>query len=274
MLLRWMLGSLLLMCGLTYAPAAHASQICENVLVGETPPQIVGYSGANNNQPIYGPPQPIYQEQCFWKYGALALNPSTRTYTSAWNYDDIREAENYVKNQCGYACAWVSFGENFAWIAISEDDRFTGISVKSSADAEKQCALSGGVDCVTVLAGSSSADANYWYFGAVAYDALTGAGANSWGYARRNEARAEAIKSCASPGCWAYAFQTGYGGLALADDGTLFGGWSARSEESAGKAAVKNCEKQKGKKSCSMVKTGSALGPSTFQPKPPKKKKT
>jgi hypothetical protein len=125
-----------------------------------------------------------------------------------------------------------------------------------------------------VLAGSSTADANYWYFGAVAYDATTGVGANSWGYARRSEARQAALTSCASPGCWAYAFQTGYGGLALADDGTLFGGWSARSEESAGKDAVKSCEKAKGKKSCSMVKTGSALGPSTFKPKVDKKKKT
>lgn len=262
-----------LLCVLGYAPAAKASRICENVLVGETPPQIVGYSGPNNNQPIYGPPQPIYEEQCYWKYGAIALNPVTRAYSSAWNYDDPQQAQDYVKSQCGYNCAWVSFGENFAWIAISEDDRKTGVSVKSSEDAERDCTMAGGVNCATVLAGSSTADASYWYFGAVAHDPTTGAGATSWGYARRNDARQAAIESCASPGCWAYAFQTGYGGLALADDGTLFGGWSTRSEASAGKDAVKNCEKQKGKKSCSVVNTGSALAASTFKPKEEKKKK-
>jgi hypothetical protein len=70
-----------------------------------------------------------------------------------------------------------------------------------------------------------------------------------------------------------YTFQTGYGGIAMSDDGFLFGAWSARDEGSAGKVAVKDCEKLKGKKSCSVVATGAAVFPPTFKPKAVKAKK-
>lgn len=253
---------------------AHASRICNNVQIGETPPQVIGFENNNNSKPIYGPPQAIYEEQCVWKYGAVAVDPSTRTFSAAWNYDDIDAAKNYVIDQCGSHCAWTSFGEDFAYIAMSDDDRISGYSTSSSAEAERQCAMAGGVDCATVVAASSTANTLYWYFGAVAYDAATGESAASWGYARRSEAHKAALQSCAVAGCWAYAFQTGNGGMALADDGTIFGGWSARSEESAGKVALKDCEKAKGKKSCSVVYTGNALTAPKFKPKVPKKKKS
>ena len=54
-------------------------------------------------------------------------------------------------------------------------------------------------------------------------------------HARRSDAEKSALKNCAQPGCWAYTFQTGYGGIAMADDGSLYGAWSARGEESAGR---------------------------------------
>jgi Domain of unknown function (DUF4189) len=253
---------------------AQASRICNQVQVGETPPQVIGLENNNTSKPIYGPPQPIYEEQCVWKYGAVAVDPSTRTFSAAWNYDDIDAAKNYVIDQCGSHCAWTSFGEDFAYIAMSDDDRISGYSTTSSAEAERQCAMSGGVDCATVVAASSTANTLYWYFGAVAFDAATGATGASWSYARKGEAHKAALQSCAVAGCWAYAFQTGNGGMALADDGTLFGGWSARSEESAGKVALKDCEKAKGKKSCSIVYTGNALSAPKFKPKVPKKKKS
>jgi hypothetical protein len=255
-----------------FAPEAKASQICENVVVGQTPPQIIGYENNNNNKPIYGPPQPIYQEQCYWKYGAVAIDPATRAVTSAWNYDDLNVARDYVVGQCGKHCTWIAFGEDFAYIALSDDDRISATSAKSSADAEAQCTMAGGTDCSTVVAASSTANSSYWHFGSIAYDSVTGASGAAWNYLRRGEARAASLQSCANAGCWAFAFQTGYGGMALADDGNLFGAWSARSEEGAGKAALKDCEKAKGKKTCSIVYTGSARGAPEYKPKVKKKK--
>lgn len=254
--------------------AAHASRICNNVQVGENPPQVIGFENNDNSKPIYGPAQPIMEEQCAWKYGAVAVDPATRAISAAWNYDDIDAAKNYVINQCGSHCAWTSFGEDFAYVAMSDDDRISGYSTSSSADAEGQCAMAGGLDCATVVAASSTSNSLYWYFGAIAYDVATGESAASWGYVRKGEAHKAALQSCAVAGCWAFAFQTGHGGMALADDGTLYGGWSARSEESAGKVALKDCEKAKGKKSCSIVYTGNALAAPKFKPKVDKKKKT
>jgi hypothetical protein len=59
----------------------------------------------------------------------------------------------------------------------------------------------------------------------------------------------------------------------MSDDGFLFGSWSARDEDSAGKVAVKSCEKVKGKKSCSVVATGAAVFAPTFKAKSVKTKK-
>jgi Domain of unknown function (DUF4189) len=264
---------ILLAAFFAFSEEAKASQICDNMLVGETPPQIIGFENNNNNKPIYGPPQPIYEQQCAWKYGAVALDASKRTFSAAWNYDDINAAKNYVVEQCGSHCAWISFGEDFAFLALSEDDRHSGISTKNSTDAENQCRAAGGIECATVLAASSTGAAIYWSFGAIAYDPTTGASAAAWGYTRKSEAQKDAVKSCASAGCWAYAFQTGYGGIAMADDGSLYGAWSARNEQAAGKVAVKNCEKEKGKKGCSVVYTGSAREAPTFKAKVDKKKK-
>jgi hypothetical protein len=247
------------------APDARASQVCENVFVGQSPAPVIG-SDANNN-PIYGAPQPIYESHCTWKYGAVAVDPVTRRINAAWNYDDIEAAKTSAVNQCGADCLWVTFGEDFAYIAISDDNKFSGISLVSSQDAEAKCAIAGGLDCSNIVAASSTSDFNQWRFGALAYDATTGESAASWANDRKSEAKAAALKSCGKPGCWVYTFQTGYGGIAMSDDGFLFGAWSARDEGSAGKVALKDCEKLKGKKSCSVVATGAAVFPPTFKPK-------
>jgi hypothetical protein len=253
------------------APDAHASQICEDIVVGQSPAQIIG-SDANNN-PIYGSPQPIYESHCTWKYGAVAVDPVKRSIYAGYNYDDIEAAKMSVVSQCGVDCVWVNFGEDFAYIALSDDNRFSGFSVVSSQDAEVKCAIAGGLDCSNIVAASSTSDFNQWRFGALAYDATTGASAASWAHDRKSDAKAYALKSCGKPGCWVYTFQTGYGGIAMSDDGFLFGAWSARDEASAGKVAVKDCEKLKGKKSCSVVATGAAVFPPTFKPKAVKAKK-
>jgi Domain of unknown function (DUF4189) len=139
--------------------------------------------------------------------------------------------------------------------------------------ATVKCAIAGGLDCSNIVVASSTSDFNQWRFGALAYDVTTGASSASWAHNRKSEAKADAFKSCGKAGCWVYTFQTGYGGIAMSDDGFLYGAWAARDEKSAGKIAVKNCEKEKGKKSCSVVATGAAVFPPTFKPKPAKAKK-
>jgi hypothetical protein len=253
------------------ATDAHASQICEDIVVGQSAAPIIG-SGSNNN-PIYGSPQPIYERHCTWKFGAISVDPVTRRIFAGWNYDNIETAKASVVNQCGADCLWATFGEDFAYIAISDDNKFSGISMVSSQDAEMKCAIAGGLDCSNIVAASSTSDFNQWRFGALAYDATTGESAASWAHDRKSEAKADALKSCGKPGCWVYTFQTGYGGIAMSDDGFLFGAWSARDEGSAGKVALKDCEKIKGKKSCSVVATGAAVFPPTFKPKHVKPKK-
>jgi Domain of unknown function (DUF4189) len=253
------------------APEARASNVCENVLVGQSPAPIIG-SDSNNN-PVYGSPQPIYERNCKWKYGAVAVDPVKRAIYAGWNYDAIDAAQASVVKQCGAHCLWISFGEDFAYIAVSDDDKFSGISTVSSQDAEVKCAIAGGLDCSNIVVASSTSDFNQWRFGALAFDVETRASAASWANNRKSEAKADALKSCGKAGCWVYTYQTGYGGIALSDDGILFGAWSARDEASAGKVAVKNCEKQKGEKACSVVATGAAVFPPTFKPKPAKAKK-
>ena len=247
-------------------PEAKASQTCENVYIGEAPPQIISYDSSRNNAPIYGSPQPLYQLQCVWKYGAVAINPTTRSVFAAWNYDNINAAENYVDRQCGRRCTRISFADDFAYIALSDDDSKSGVSTISSEDAVRQCEMVGGVDCSTVVAASSTASSLYWHFGAIAHNTATGMSGSSWNHLRRSDARQTAMESCGA-GCWSYAFQTGNGGLAAAADGNLFGAWSGRNEESAGNAAIEECEKVKGEKNCSVVYTGSATAAPTFKPK-------
>jgi Domain of unknown function (DUF4189) len=248
------------------APEARASNVCEDVVVGNT-----GAGDPNNVNP--GVPQPIYERNCKWKYGAVAVDPVKRSIFAGWNYDDIDVAKTSVVNQCGADCLWITFGEDLAYVALSDDNKFSGISTVSSQDAEVKCAIAGGLECANIVVASSTSDFSQWHFGALAYDVATGESAASWAHNRKSEAKADALKSCGKAGCWVYTFQTGYGAIAMSDDGFLFGSWSARDEASAGKVAVKSCEKEKGKKSCSVVATGAAVFPPTFKPKTVKTKK-
>jgi Domain of unknown function (DUF4189) len=253
------------------APEARASNVCEDVVVGQSPAPIIGTD--SNNNAIYGSPQPIYERRCKWKYGAVAVDPVKRSIFAGWNYDNIEAAKTSAVNQCGADCLWITFGEDLAYIALSDDNKFSGISTVSSQDAEVKCAIAGGLECANIVVASSTSDFSQWRFGALAYDVATGESAASWAHNRKSEAKADAFKSCGKAGCWVYTFQTGYGAIAMSDDGFLFGAWSARDEGSAGKVALKDCEKQKGKKSCSVVATGAAVFPPTFKPKQAKTKK-
>ncbi len=228
--------------------AASASQICVDQLVGMTP--------SNNNAPA----TPIFQKQCAWKAGAIAFDTASRDYWSNWNHDNADTARADVSGRCGPGCVSYAFFEDYAYIAISEDDRHWGVSTVSGERAIQECLAAGGRDCEWVMTASSTGDTRYYVFGAVAYDLATGAKGESWNYRRRRDAEAAALKSCGAPGCWAFPFQGGYGAIAKSSDGQLFGAWSDRKGllASAEREAKKACKKATGQKDCEVVADGRA----------------
>lgn len=230
----------------SFPVTAFSYQNCEDVIVGMAPatPGLASY--------------PIYEKRCEWLAGAVAIDLSTRVFFSAWNYPRSEDAGKYVMSQCGNSCAAIWFYENWAYIAISADDRHHGVSVKSSEDAVAQCQLSGGRDCETVIGASSGDPAIYWLYGSISYDATTEKTGGSWNYRRRHEAANAGMASCAVETCWVFTFQTGYGAIARSTDGQLFGDWSRESERQAGKIAEKRCKKTTGDKKCRVVITGAA----------------
>ncbi len=240
---------LLALTGMCFAGKSYAWQSCQNVVVGMAP---AGNGVAS---------MPVYQQQCAWLAGAVAFDPTARAYSSAWNYQNPEEALTYVLAQCGQQCVGQSFFEDFAYVAISEDDQAWGVSMVSAGDAVRQCQASGNPACVVVIGASSSAAAVYWFYGAVAHDADSGASGSSWNQYRRIDAEVAAKKSCGSESCWAYAFQGGNGAIAKSKDGRLFGAWSESARGliwSASKEARKSCKQATGEKDCEIVIKGPA----------------
>jgi hypothetical protein len=228
---------------------AQASQVCENVQIGVQP---AGNGIAET---------PIFENRCRWVAGAVAVDVQTRAFSSAWNYGDAQQAMDRALRDCGSHCAALGFFEDFAWVAIAEDDRAYGISAQSAQDAIARCQSAGGQNCEVVIGASSTAESLYWYFGAVAYDAATGKSGAVKRYARRRDAAAAAKAECGSENCWPYAFQGGYGAIAKSADGQLFGAWSESSRGllvNAGKEAKKACKKATGDKDCEVVVKGGA----------------
>jgi hypothetical protein len=245
MTMRWWVAIALLVC---MPFRAHAAQLCEDVLVGMQP--------ASNGIAE----TPIYQQQCRWVAGAVAFNTYTRAFSSAWNYENADDAFAEVRRSCGMDCAAFSFFEDLAWVAISEDDKHYGTSTVSAKEAMRECG-SYGHPCELVIGASSTAEAVYWTFGAVAYDVATGHSGKSWALRRRRDAATAAVESCAADGCWAYAFQGGYGAIAKSKSGQLFGAWDESGRgllSSASKEAKKACKKATSEKDCEIVVKGSA----------------
>jgi hypothetical protein len=228
---------------------AHASQLCENVIIGMQP--------ASNGVAE----TPIFQEQCRWVAGAVVVDLRTRLFSSAWNYENPQQALDSAVGACGSQCVGLSFYEDFAYIAIAENDSIYATSTRSADEAISQCSSAGGLGCEAVIAASSTAAAVYWVYGALAYDVTTGKSGTSSGHARRTDAAAAAKAACGIETCWAYVFQTGYGAIAKSKDGQLFGAWSESSRgliNSAGKEAKKACKKATGDKDCEIVVKGGA----------------
>jgi hypothetical protein len=215
------------------------------------------------NDPSRDPndPQVAYASvpTCHSYAGAVAVDPGTRELTSAWSYEDDTAALNYVKQKCGKECIAVSFFENWVWIAISEDDNFHGISFKGFQDAISICEKSGGLQCDSVVFGSSAQASQYMTFGALAYDVVTSEKASVSGYGRRSSAEKAVKQKCNTTDCQVFTFQSDYFALAKSADGKLLGEGSNESERKAKKAAEKKCKQETNSKKCEIVVTGVAL---------------
>ncbi|QIG55074.1 DUF4189 domain-containing protein [Altererythrobacter sp. BO-6] len=234
--------------GLVAPEEAKASYVCDNVQVGQMP---------NGGR--------VMQNQCYWVYGAAAIDPVTRNTSASWNQPTPEAAANDVLSRCGSQCVYISFGEDFAWIALSDDNQSYGISTSGPRDAELRCEAMRGSRCYTVVAASSTANGKVWSFGSIAYDPDTGKRGAAWSASRWSDAQQIALSQCGTANCWAYTYQSGFGGMAKAKAGELFGNWSDKSQSDAGKKALKECEKKHGKKNCSVVHTGSANRPPKFK---------
>ncbi|GAB3382738.1 hypothetical protein GCM10027432_11790 [Lysobacter fragariae] len=238
---------LFLACALPQA--ASATQFCQNVYVG-TAPSVGGL-----------PPQPMYQQQCSWVAGAIAFDPKARTFYAMWNDPDPNHALNSAMAGCGPQCAGFSFWEDHAYVAISDDDSVSGISVNGTAEAMLDCLNRGGHGCDAVILASSTGSAEYWKFGALAYDVASGTVGRSVSRFRRGEAEKEALAACGVATCRAFAFQGNHGAIAVSSDGQLFAA-DAPGEgliSSASRNAKKACKQATGEKNCKVVATGDAL---------------
>lgn len=233
--------ALLVVFGLFMTRPANASKWCEDVQVG------IRYVG---NVVV-----PVFDQQCRWVAGAVGFDPATRALTSAWNRSDAGEAYGLVQSGCP-SCVVASFYEDALFIAMSDEDVW-GISKDGPKRAVLECAANGGRNCEVVIAASSTAQAVYWTFNALAFDADTRAKASVSQFVRRREALDAARQSCGQPGCWTFVFQQPYGAIAKADDGQLFGA-ASDSRRSASKNVMSACKKAGGK-GCAVVHEGSVV---------------
>jgi Domain of unknown function (DUF4189) len=238
------------------SPQVSAKEVCTSYVVGFGPSVL---STDEYGNPSYSEQPPIYDTKCVDLYGAVAIDPVTRKFSASWGHETIQKAKDYVTNQCGQSCITSVVEGDYAYIALSDDDRFSGISLISSDDAESKCQASGGTECSTVIRGKSTSEPMYWDFGVLAYDKTTGTKSSSGGYKRKSEAQKAALPNCNTADCQLYVYQSSYGAIAMAKDGTFFNGWSDKDQKSAGKDAEKKCKKEGRKKSCRAVVTGSSF---------------
>ena len=225
-----------------YSRFSFAHQSCVNVQIGSTPifqgNQLVGYN-------------PIFRQDCTWYYAAIAIDPRTRTTSYVYNYTDIRAAENYVQNNCGSSCVWMSTSD-VAYIALSEDGAYYGTSTRSAADAINNC---GSADCDWAIMTGTGAPATTHSFGALAYNTRNNQSGSAWNYFSASSAKTAALGSCKANDCWAYAFDTIYAAMARNDEGRLF----AKGDQSLGKtirSAMKYCKDEGKSDTCKIVSIG------------------
>jgi hypothetical protein len=236
MKLRIGLLALMLLAGCGVAGKASAWQSCENVVVGMV----------NGNQPVF-------QQQCNWLAGGVAMDPATRAIGSSWNHPVANVALAAAMRSCGPGCIGLSFFEDHYYFAASDND---DVGYGATAElAQQQCVLAArGARCDVVVSAGSGGAATYWYFNALAFNG-TQQKAYGWvGAARHRDARNGVLGQCGGePDCFAFVYQVANAAIARGEDGKLY----ASDGPTAGKArraANKYCASQQGKKAkCEIV---------------------
>lgn len=237
----WCLA-LLLLAGLGATGTASAWQSCENVVVGMT-----------GNQPVF-------QQQCTWLAGGIAMNPATRAIGSSWNHPVADNALKAAVASCGPNCFGLSFFEDHYYFAASDADAI-GYGATSEL-AMQQCVLAAhGARCDVVVSAGSGGAAQYWHFNALAYNGVQQKAYGWQGAMRHRDARDSILKQCGGePDCFAFVTQLAHSAMARDESGKLY----ASDGQTAGKArraANKYCAKQQSKKAkCEIVAEFSKLG--------------
>lgn len=232
-----MLGMLLVVAtGLGWAGHAKAWESCQDVVIG-----------MQGNQPIF-------QRQCVWLAGAVALDPVTRAMGAVWNYSDAGEAKAVAQQQCGARCLVVSFYDDYFFMAASDEDVIGYGS--TAAAALNQCkAVSPPLSlCNVVVSAGSGGAPVYRYFNALAYNSTQQRAYTTVASKRRGEARNEVLQKCGGePDCFVFVHQQYYAAMAMGDDGRLY----AAEDDTARRAraaASKYCKQEQGKKAkCEVV---------------------
>jgi len=231
------------------ANLALARNICDRVSDG-TQSQVV-LVGMDRGYPIYQTVYtPRYRTDCYWKYGAFAFNPQTRAYNSAWNYDDPNTALAKVNADCSGDCTAYSYSEDYSWVAMSENGAWA-YSKQNADDAISQCDQVNNGKCAAIWGTSSTADTVVWGFKAIAFDPKTGNHVIIHEQKlSKGEAESAAMAACATPDCWAYAYQGGAGAIAMSSDGRLWGAWTADTIKGAANNVEQYCKKETGDDAC------------------------
>ena len=194
-------------------------------------------------------------------YGAVAVNPKTRTVFSAYNYTSQKEAEASVLKRCGDDCPFTWGSVQYLTIAISEDDKSTGYGGDNNYEEAKKKAISkcqeSGKQCYIAAVGYPSKNSTKMFWGGVAYNPQTGLVGKSSNSLRKYEAENAVLKNAGcndNTRCYFYVFQDWYGALAKSESGNIYIGSSNKSKRDAEKQAEKNCkDKKNGEKNCKAI---------------------
>ncbi|RRU24720.1 DUF4189 domain-containing protein [Stenotrophomonas sp. 278] len=227
---------LVVLAACVFSGKAHAWQSCQNVVVGMV----------NGNQPVF-------QQQCTWLAGAIALNPTTRGLSSAWNHPDADKALAEVRRSCGSGCVAASFYSDHYYMAASDTDV---IGWGETAElAEYQCLMaSQGAPCDVVVAAGSGGAARYWYFHALGYNSAQDKG-YAWREAhRRRDARTRVQNQCGNESeCFVFVYTQDHAAIARSESGKLYAS-DGKTAGQARRAARKYCAKEEGGKAkCEVV---------------------
>jgi hypothetical protein len=233
----------LMLLGLAgWAGDAQAWQSCERIVVG-----------------MQGNNAPVFQDQCIWLAGAVAVDPTTREFSVAWNYADGDDALDYVVGQCGPQCAAWSFYQNLLYVAVANDDSTAGSGTSEAAALADCKSRSEAVPCEVVFVGSSSQKGVYWHYRAIAYEPTQSRVYGVTGQMRGHEAYTEAQRRCGGEDCFVYVYQNAAAAVVRTQDGRLYAA-SARDLNAARREAMKACAKESGsKKACEIVGDSSSF---------------